>query len=114
MGIGLGSISQGLNPSKVFRSIGLTHAHYVFLVMILCVYGALFGSAFSAVVFDWLRPKVDAMIAGSLEGNITQVALSLLAWGLTMGLFFYGTFVLARLHGLFARSFRKSLLFGGY
>lgn len=114
MGISLGSIPQGLNPSKVFRSIGLTHAHYVFLVLILCVYGALFGSAFSAVVFDWLRPQVEAMIAGSLEGNVTQVALSLLAWGLTMGLFFYGTFVLARLHGLFARSFRKSLLFGGY
>lgn len=113
IGVSLESIVQGLHPKRVLKSIGRTHVHYVFLVLILVVYGLLFGAAFMAILFDWFLPQVEPMIAGSEEGNLTQVALSLLAWGLVMGFFFYGTYILARLHGLFARSFREKLEFGG-
>ncbi len=113
IGVSLGSIAQGLNPKDVFKAIGKTHAHYVFLVLIVSVFGALFAAAFSMIAFDWFLPQVDVMIKGSKEGNLGEVALAMLAWGAVMGVFFYGTYVLARLHGLFARTFHKKLGFGG-
>ena len=64
------------------------------------------------LVFDWLLPQVTEMIKSAKAGNVGQVALSMLAWGVVMGVFFYGTYVVARLHGLFARTFRKNLFFG--
>ncbi len=113
IGISLGSIAQGLNPSNVFKAVGKTHGHYVFLLLIVSVFGAMFATAFSAIAIDWFLPQVDVMIKGSKEGNIGEVALSMAAWGGVMGVFFYGTYILARLHGLFARAFHKSLGFGG-
>lgn len=112
LGISLGSIGQALNPMNVFKSVVKTHAHYVFLVLTLLVYGGLFGYAFSAVLFDWFLPQMEKMTSGSSEGNILDVAWPLNVWGVVMIFFFYGSYVLARLHGLFARSFRKQLLFG--
>lgn len=112
VGMSLGSIAQGLNPTLVGKSILKTHAHYVFLVLIVVVFALLFGTAAMYLVFDWLLPKVQEMIQSAKAGNIGQVALSMLAWGVVMGVFFYGTYVVARLHGLFARAFRKSLFFG--
>jgi DNA-directed RNA polymerase subunit RPC12/RpoP len=111
IGIAMGTITQGLHPLNVVKSIGRTHVHYVFLVLILCVYGTLFGWAAAAIAFDWFLPQVDLMISGSQEGDLAQVALSLLAWGLVIGFFFYSTYLLARLHGLFARTFQTKLLF---
>jgi hypothetical protein len=112
IGISLGSVSQGLNPVNVGKSIGRTHVHYIFLVLLLCVYGIMFGTAFWAIVHDWFIPQIAKMSAGSKEGNLMQVAMPLLAWGAVMAFYFYGAFVLARLHGLFARTFRKHLEFG--
>lgn len=112
LGLSLGNIGQALNPVRVFKSVAGTHVHYIFLVLILVVYGGMFGYGFLALIFDWFIPKVGAMVSSSSKGGIGQVALSLLAWGVVMLFFFYGTYVLARLHGLFARSFRKKLQFG--
>ena len=112
IGISLGSIAQGLHPVSVIHSIVKTATHYIFLVLIVVVFAALFGSAFVWIVVVWLMPQVGEMIKGAKTGNIGIVALAMLAWGATMGIFFYGTYVIARIHGLFARSFRKKLLFG--
>ena len=112
LGISLGSITQGLNPVNVVRSVANTHVHYVFLVLIVLVYGGIFGYAFTAILFEWFVPQIDTMFTGSATGNILNVAMPMLAWGVVMAFFFYGTYILARLHGLFARSFRRQLLFG--
>ncbi len=112
LGLALGTIGQAINPVNVLKSIGRTHAHYAFLVVLVSVYGALFGSAFLAIVFDWLIPQVGKMRAGSAEGDLMQVALALLTWGAVMLFYFFGIYVLARMHGVFARSFRKVLAFG--
>jgi hypothetical protein len=112
MGISLGSINSGLHPGLVGQSILRTHVHYIFLVLIVSVFGAMFGTAFMGIIFDWFVPQVRLMVEGSKTGNLGQVALSLLAWGAVMGVFFFGVYVVARLHGLFARSFRKDLQFG--
>jgi hypothetical protein len=113
IGIALTSALQGLNPVNVAQSIARTHVHYVFLVVLLSVYGIMFGAAFATILFDWFLPRFDKMVKGSAEGDLAQVALSLVAWGVVMGSFYYGTYALARLHGQFARAFRKSLAFGG-
>lgn len=113
IGIAIGSsLVEGLNPVNVIKSMSRTHVHYVFLVLILSVYAILIGGAFTAILFDWFIPQLDTMYKSSAEGDIMQVGLALLAWGLVMGLFFFGAYVLARLHGLFARTFRKELFFG--
>ncbi|HVP12780.1 MAG TPA: hypothetical protein VMV94_16515 [Phycisphaerae bacterium] len=112
MGIAMTSALQGLNPVNVIRSIARTHVHYVFLVLLLAVYGIMFTAAFATIIFDWFLPRFDKMVKGSAEGDLAQVALSLVAWGVVMGFFYYGTYVLARLHGQFARAFRKDLAFG--
>lgn len=112
IGISLGSIVEGVNPSLVGQSILKTNAHYIFLVLIVVLFASLFGIAFMGILFDWFLPQVHSMIEGAKAGNISQVALSMLAWGLVMGVFFYATYVVGRLHGLFARTFRKKLMFG--
>lgn len=112
LGFGLGSVGQAINPIRVFKSIGRTHVHYIFLVLLLSVYGILFASAFLAIVFDWFIPQIGEMMKGAGQGNMLQVALALVAWGVVMAFYFYGNYVLARLHGIFAQSFRKDLLFG--
>jgi hypothetical protein len=111
VGTALTSVSKGMNPVNVIHSIVRTHAHYVFLVLLLSVYGILFAAAFIAILFEWFLPSFDKMVKGSAEGDLAQVALSLVVWGVVMGFFYYGTYVLARLHGLFARAFQKQLMF---
>lgn len=111
VGISLGTIGQALNPINVAKSVVNTHVHYAFLVVTLAVYGGLFGYMFAALI-GWFLPQVDLMIRGSFTGNVASVAAGLLAWALVMACFFYGSYILARLHGLFARSFRKDLFFG--
>lgn len=112
IGIALGTVGQALNPSNVVKSVLRTHVHYVFLVLILMVYGGLFSYLFIQIVFGWFLPQLSEMKEGSAGGQLTAVALPLLAWGAVMAFFFYGAYVLGRLHGLFVRSFRKHLLFG--
>lgn len=112
LGLGLGSIAQAVNPVRIFKSIGRTHAHYAFLVLLLVLYGVMFASAFVSIVFEWFLPKIDTMVAGAAAGDVLQVALALLAWGVVMAVYFFGIYVLARLHGIFALAFRKQLEFG--
>lgn len=112
LGFALGTVVQAMDPVRVAKSIARTHVHYIFLVLLLCVYGILFTSAFLAIVFDWFIPQIGVMVKGAEQGNLVQVALALLAWGVVMAFYFFGNYVLARLHGIFAQSFRKELQFG--
>ena len=111
MGLGLGRIGQALNPVNVLKSIGKTHVHYLFLVTMLCVYGALTLMAFVAIL-KWFIPEIDKMAAGAGAGQLGTVSAGLLAWGMVMGFVFYAMYALGRLHGLFARTYRTKLLFG--
>jgi hypothetical protein len=112
MGMALGTVPQAINPVRVLRSVAQTHAHYVFLVMVVSVYGVFFGGAFWTIVHDWFLPRIGGLAAGARTGDLVQVAMALATWGLVMAFYFYGTYVLARLHGLFTRSFRRELAFG--
>jgi hypothetical protein len=112
VGMSIGSVFQAVSPARVLKSIAGTIAHYLFMVVLLSTFAIMFGSAFWALIHDWFVPQVEKMSSGSIEGNIVPVALGLLAWAGVMLLYFYGAYVLARLHGVFAKTFRKKLEFG--
>lgn len=112
IGMSLGNVGQAMNVINVAKSIGKTHVHYIFLVLLLAVFGSLFVGGFGALLFSWFIPQVSEMVESSGTGALGKVALALLAWGIVMACFFYGSYILARIHGLFVRSFRKKLLFG--
>lgn len=112
IGMSLGNVGQAMNVINVAKSIAKTHVHYLFLVLLLSVFGVIFAGGFAMLLFSWFIPQVSEMLAGSGEGKLGQVSLALLAWGIVMACFFYGSYILARMHGLFVRSFRKKLLFG--
>lgn len=112
IGLSLGNVGQAMNVVNVAKSIGKTHVHYLFLLLVVAVFGSMFVGGFGALLFSWFIPQVSDMLSGSGEGKLAQVALALLAWGVVMACFFYGAYILARIHGLFVRSFRKKLLFG--
>lgn len=63
-------------------------------------------------VVGWFATVLTKMSAAAAAGDLVQIAGGLLAWGLVTGFGFYGVYFLGRLHGLFARSFRKRLAFG--
>ncbi len=112
LGLALANVAQALHPVRVLKSVAQTHVHYAFLVVLLTVYGLLFAGAFAAIVLEWLVPEVGKMGSSAAKGDLAQVAIALAVWGLVMAFYFYGLYVLARLHGVFARSFRKGLFFG--
>jgi len=114
IGVALAPIFRGLSPFNGVQAIARTHAHYAFLLLLLLVFGAVFGAAFCTILFEWFLPQFDLIAMGATEKDFIQVGLAVLAWGGTVGVFFYGTYVLARLHGLFARAFRNKLAFLSY
>ncbi|HPF37454.1 MAG TPA: hypothetical protein P5081_18160 [Phycisphaerae bacterium] len=112
IGLSLGNVQQVMNVVNVAKSIVKTHVHYIFLCLLLAVFGSMFVGGFGALLFTWFIPQVSEMVEKSGEGALGKVAIALLAWGVVMACFFYGSYILARIHGLFVRSFRKKLLFG--
>jgi hypothetical protein len=112
LGMAMGNVIQAVNPSRVTKSIGRTHVHYVFLLLLAGMFGICFGAAFWSIVHDWFVPQIEKMVRGSKEGNLTLVAFGLLAWAAVMCFYFYGAYVMGRLFGSFARSFRRDLDFG--
>lgn len=110
IGIAASSIVRGLNPINVGKSIAATHVNYVFLFLLVAVYGVIFGLAFYSVV-GWFAGVLQRTSVAAGAGNIVQAAAGLLSWGVVIGFGFYGIYFLGRLHGLFARTFRKQLAF---
>jgi len=110
IGIATSSIIRGLNPVNVGKSIAATHVNYVFVFLLVAVYAVMFGLAFSGVV-GWFAGVLERTSVAAGAGNVVQAAFGLLSWGAVIGFGFYGIYFLGRLHGLFARTFRKQLAF---
>ncbi len=110
IGIATSSVIRGLNPVNVAKSIAATHVNYVFLFLLVAVYGTLFGLAASAVG-EWFGGVLLRTAREAGAGNVAQTVAGLLSWGAVIGFGFYGIYLLGRLHGLFAQSFRRQLAF---
>lgn len=110
VGIATSTIVRGLNPVNVGKSMAATHVNYVFLFLLVAVYAVIFGLAFSGVI-GWFAGVLERTSVAAGAGNVVQAAAGLLSWGAVIGFGFYGMYFLGRLHGLFARTFRKQLAF---
>jgi len=112
IGLALGSLGQALNLMKVGKSILRTHLHYLFLLVLVSLYLVimLFGGGY--LLFFEMIPRVAKMGESAGSGSLGDVAIALIFWGLVMTFFFYSTYIIGRLHGLFVRSFRERLDFG--
>lgn len=112
--IGLASTQaiDGLNPMKFAPSIAYTIGHYIFLFLIIILYmGFYFGVMYAAM--SWAGPLLTKATSGGADAGLASIMLSallgLLAWAVLMGLAFYFAYVLGRVLGLFARTFRSNL-----
>lgn len=112
IGLALGKLPDAMNLVKVAKSIFRTHLHYVFLLVLVTLYLIIMLTGFGMLLFNYMIPKIAGMAGSAGAGALGGVALALLSWGLVMSFFFYGTYIVARLHGLFVRSFRDRLEFG--
>ncbi len=106
IGIASSKTTDGLNPLRVLRSIGRTLGHYCFLDLILVLYGAFAGVLIALV----------SSLGGLMENLISnkQIALlpsSFVAWFSLLGAGLYCSYMLGRLVGLFARTFKDRLDF---
>lgn len=110
--IGLASshAMDGLNPVKVFRSIGKVFGHYTFLFLIsllyLCIYtGLMWG------IMGWAGPMITSAASKGLKGGVFPMLAGIAAWGLMIGLGFYLAYSIGRILGLFTRSYRENMEF---
>jgi len=110
IGMSVGTIVSGLNPAKVIRSIVATHVNYLFLFLLVAAYATLYGLAFYHVV-GWFGGKVRELTQAAGAGDVVEMAVGLLTASVVIGFGFYGIYLLGRLHGLFARSYRRELAF---
>ncbi len=110
--LALGNLGGALNPLKIAKSIFRTHFHYSFLFVLVSLYLMimLFGGGF--IFFNYMIDRVARMGEDAGAGAIGGVSVALGMWGTVMSFFFYSTYIVGRLHGLFVRSFRERLDFG--
>lgn len=110
IGLSVGKVGQALNPARIFKSIAATHVNYVFLFLLVSVYMSFYVALFT-LVLKLFSDALQRMERAAAAGDIAGVAVGLVSWGLVMSAFFYFVYVLGRLHGLFARTFRKKIQF---
>jgi len=110
IGMGMGRGLQGLNPIRTVQSILGTISHYIFLYCIVLVYASLYGVAV-AVMLDYSGKSIMDLVQHGIEQGVPRVVLGVVAWGLLVGVGFYGQIVLGRILGLFARTFERHLAF---
>jgi len=110
--IGLASSNawDGFNPYKIARSIMQTFAHYVFLFLIVCLFLMLY-TGLMTLVMSWASKAIFEAIEYGIERGVVPVLIGLAAWSALIGAGFYFAYVLGRILGLFARSYRESLAF---
>ncbi|MCK6457600.1 MAG: zinc-ribbon domain-containing protein [Phycisphaerae bacterium] len=110
IGMSVFTIPRGLNPMNVANSILRTHVHYVFLVLLVLTCLTIYVIAFVSVL-AWFGGVVRATSAAAGAGDLVELAAGLLSWGLVMAFGVYGVYALGRMLGLFARSYRRDLMF---
>ncbi len=106
IGIASSKTTDGLNPLRVLRSIGRTLGHYFFLDLILVLYGAFAGVLIALV--SSLGGLTENLISNK---QIAQLPSSFVAWFALLGAGLYCSYMLGRLVGLFARTFKDRLDF---
>lgn len=101
---------DGLNPVRVFRSIGRLAGHYIFLFLIVLLYLGMYIGG-TALLMQWAGPAIMDAANKGLDIGFVKMLGGPLAWSVLIGLGFYFAYSIGRILGLFCRSYRESLDF---
>lgn len=111
--IGLASteMMDGLNPAKVAISIGRLIGHYIFMFLIILIYMGFYVGVLYAVM-SWAGPAMMEAAAKGIAVGYKSVIGGILGWGVLIGMGFYFAYMIGRILGLFARTYKERMEFG--
>lgn len=101
---------DGLNPIRVFRSLGKVVGHYIFLFLITVLYLGMYIGVMYAVM-SWAGPQIMSAAKEGIGAGFVNMLLGILAWSVVMGAGFFFAYSIGRVLGLFARTYREDLEF---
>lgn len=110
IGLASGNMLNGFNPAKILLSIAKLAGHYLFLYLIVVLYMGLYIGLMIAVM-NWAAPKMMEAASRGIQAGFLNLIIGALAWTVLVGLGFYFAYVLGRILGLFARTYRSRLAF---
>lgn len=110
IGLASGNMVNGFNPTKILLSIMRLAGHYLFLYLIVVLYMGLYIGLMIAVM-NWAAPKMMEAARRGIEAGFLNLIAGALAWTVLIGLGFYFAYMLGRILGLFARTYRARLAF---
>ncbi|NLX15092.1 MAG: hypothetical protein GXY44_15780 [Phycisphaerales bacterium] len=110
IGLASGNMANGFHPKKILLSIGRLIGHYLFLYLIVVLYMGLYIGGMIAVM-NWAAPKMMGAAKEGMDAGFFNLISGALAWTVLVGLGFYFAYMLGRILGLFARTYRPRLAF---
>jgi DNA-directed RNA polymerase subunit RPC12/RpoP len=111
IGLSISPGLEGLSPGRIIRSIIGTAAHYLFLFLVVCFVLGIYLGLMSSVV-GWAIDALMAVLRQGIDEGLGTLVVGLLAWTILVGVGFYFALMMGRLHGMYARTFRRKLAFG--
>lgn len=101
---------DGLNPVRVFRSIGRLAGHYIFLFLIVLLYLGMYVGLMWAVM-SWAGPMILSAARHGIGAGFFKMLAGVGAWAMVMGIGFYFAYSIGRVLGLFTRTYREEIDF---
>ncbi len=101
---------DGLNPARVFRSIGRLIGHYIFLFLIVLLYLGMYVGIMYAVM-SWAGPAILNAASKGLGVGFLHLIGGIAAWSIVMGVGFYFAYSIGRILGLFSRTYKEAIDF---
>ncbi|HPD31966.1 MAG TPA: hypothetical protein PLL20_18400 [Phycisphaerae bacterium] len=110
--IGLASTEplDGLNPAKVGLSILRVIGHYIFMFLIVILYVGFYVGILYAIM-SWAGPAMKQAAAQGIEVGYKNLLGGIAGWAVLIGMGFYFAYMIGRILGLFARTYRERMAF---
>ncbi|NLE61261.1 MAG: hypothetical protein GX616_23170 [Planctomycetes bacterium] len=110
--IGLASteVIDGLNPAKVAVSIVHVLGHYIFMFLIVLIYVGFYVGVLYAIM-SWAGPAMKEAAAQGLGVGYKSLIGGILGWSVLIGMGFYFSYMIGRILGLFARTYKENMEF---
>ncbi len=110
--IGLAStqVADGLNPAKVGVSMGRVLGHYIFMFLIVLIYLGFYVGVLYAVM-SWVGPAMKEAAAQGIGVGYKNLIVGILGWSVLIGMGFYFAYMIGRILGLFARTYKENMEF---
>lgn len=101
---------DGFSPGRIIGSIGGTLVHYLFMFIVVVLMLGIYLGIMSSVI-GWAIETLMTVLRKGISEGLGALIMGLLAWTVIIGAGLYGALIMGRVHGLFARVFRKRLAF---